>query len=273
MTAVGDQPKEGAAAPPPHPLLSRHGDGSRRVRTPTRLKMEAVEYCAAALAIVLAHRGRHVPLEQLRIECGVSHDGTNAGNLLRAARAHGLEAKGFQLEADVLRRAPLPAIVFWNFDHFLVVEGFRGNTVYINDPATGPRKISWEEFDGAFTGIAILLDPDVGIETTTKPPGTLRRLWARMDQGRSGLALVFLWTKCSRCSQPLGWDRCSERSGKMPVLIKAAYPALLQFVAMAGGAFAGSMIDGSTIKPRTLPADRLKLHSVARASSAFRASG
>jgi len=154
--------------------------------------MEAVECGAAALAIVLAHRGRHIPLEQLRIECGVSRDGTNAGNLLRAARSHGLEAKGFQLEADVLRKAPLPAIIFWNFDHFMVLEGFKGNSVYVNDPATGPRKLSWEEFDGSFTGIAILIDPDTQIETTGRPPGTLRRLWERMDQGRSGLLLVLL---------------------------------------------------------------------------------
>lgn len=187
MTAVGEE----AQAPAPHPLLAGPA-ADRRVRTPTVLQMEAVECGAACLSMVLAHHGRHVPLEQLRIECGVSRDGTNAGSLLRAAKSHGLAAKGFQLEADVLRRAPMPAIAFWNFNHFVVVEGFRGDAVYLNDPSTGQRTVGWEEFDGSFTGIALLFEPGSTVEQTAKPAGTLRRLWQRMDQGRSGLLLILL---------------------------------------------------------------------------------
>jgi NHLM bacteriocin system ABC transporter peptidase/ATP-binding protein len=185
MTTASQAPKA------PHPLLAGP-EGDRRVRTPTVLQMEAVECGAACLSMILAHQGRYVPLEQLRIECGVSRDGTNAGSLLRAAKSHGLSAKGFQLEADVLRRAPMPAIVFWNFDHFVVLEGFNGDTVFLNDPATGQRKVSYQEFDDSFTGIALLFEPGATVETTKKPPGVLSRLWQRMDQGRSGLLLILL---------------------------------------------------------------------------------
>jgi NHLM bacteriocin system ABC transporter peptidase/ATP-binding protein len=164
----------------------------RRVRTPTILQLEAVECGAAALAMVLAHYGRHVPLEELRAACGVSRDGAKASNVVKAARLYGLDAKGQRLELARLADLRLPAIAFWNFNHFVVVEGIGPKGVHLNDPAAGARRVTWEEFDTSFTGVMLVFEPGPDFTKGGRPPSVVRGLATRLRGGAAGLVLCLL---------------------------------------------------------------------------------
>jgi NHLM bacteriocin system ABC transporter peptidase/ATP-binding protein len=166
--------------------------GKRRARTPSILQMEAVECGAVALAMVLAHYGRWESLEDLRAACGVSRDGSRASNLLRAARSYGLQAKGMRLDPAGLGTIPLPTIVFWNFNHFVVIDGTSPAGVHIEDPASGPRTVSWEEFDGSFTGVALAMEPGQGFERGGSPPSAWRGFRTRLAGAYPALTLCVL---------------------------------------------------------------------------------
>ncbi len=129
-----------------------------RRRTPRLIQMEAVECGAASLGIVLGYYGRFVPLEQLRIDCGVSRDGVSAFKVIQAAGKHGLVGRGHKLHAKELEQLSSPAILFWKFEHFLVLEGFDKKRVYLNDPDTGPRTMFYDEFQRDYSGVALTFE-------------------------------------------------------------------------------------------------------------------
>ncbi len=153
---------------------------SRRVRTPSVLQMEATECGAASLGIILAYYGRHVSLEELRVECRVSRDGSNALYVKKTAQKYGLLGKGYQTTAEELRSLRPPLMVFWEMNHFLVVEGFGRDRVYLNDPASGRRTVSFEEFAESYSGIAFRYMPEAGFRKGGSRPSTWRAISRRM---------------------------------------------------------------------------------------------
>ena len=164
-------------------------------RVPVIMQMEALECGAASLAMLSAYYGKWIPLEQVRRDCGVSRDGSNALNILKAARSYGFTAGGYKYEPEELKKeGQFPCIVHWEFNHFIVVNGFKGGRVYINDPARGSISITEQEFDKGFTGIVLSLIPGDGFEPSGKKKSMLSFARKRLTGAGPAVAFVVLIT-------------------------------------------------------------------------------
>lgn len=160
-------------------------------KVPVVMQMEALECGAASLCMVLAYYNKWIPLEQARLDCGVSRDGSNAFNVLKAAENYGMEAAGYKLEPEELfEDGMFPCIVHWEFNHFVVCDGIKGDRVYLNDPAKGSYSVTREAFDDAFTGIVLMMEPGENFEPGGKPKSVKDFVFKRLRG--TGVAFAFV---------------------------------------------------------------------------------
>ena len=164
-------------------------------KVPVVMQMEALECGAASLCMIMAYYDKWIPLEQVRADCGVSRDGSKAKNILKAARSYGMTAKGYRFEPEELReQGKFPCIVHWEFNHFVVCCGFKGNKVYLNDPARGNYTVPMERFDEGFTGISLMFEPGPDFEPGGKPKSVLDFARSRLKGAESAAVFVVLTT-------------------------------------------------------------------------------
>ena len=161
-------------------------------KVPVIMQLEALECGAASLAMVLAYYDKWIPLEKVRSDCGVSRDGSNAKNCMAAARSYGLIAKGFRYEPEMLKEeGQFPCIIHWNFNHFVVLDGFKGDYAYLNDPGRGEVKVTMKEFDESFTGVCLMFEPGENFTPSGKPKSVLEFAKERMKGKGMKTAIVF----------------------------------------------------------------------------------
>ena len=168
------------------------GPGRRRVFTPVLLQTHSTECGAACLGSVLAYFGRWVPFTELRGRCEVSRDGSTAAGILRAARHYGLDCKGRRVTVAQLKKLPLPLILFWEFNHFVILEGFDQRRFYLNDPSSGRRTLSEEEFSAGYSGIALQFEPEAEFQPGGMRPTLRQYLPVWLHGASEGLAYALV---------------------------------------------------------------------------------
>ena len=167
-------------------------------KVPVVMQLEALECGAAALAMVMAYYEKWIPLEQVRLDCGVSRDGSKAKNIVLAAEHYGFDVKAYRYSLEAIReKAQYPCIVHWNMNHFVVLNGFKGNYAYLNDPARGTVRVTMDEFDASFTGVTLVLTPSESFEPSGKPKSTLGFARKRLIGAGAAVAFVMLTTAIS----------------------------------------------------------------------------
>ena len=164
-------------------------------KVPVVIQLEALECGAACLAMILAYYGKWVPLEQVRSDCGVSRDGSKAGKIVKAARNYNLEANGWKYSVkDLQTKATFPCIIFWNNNHFVVLDGFQGNYAVINDPARGKTKYTIDAFRKSYSGVCLCFAPTEAFEPGGKPKSILQFAGKRLKGAKAMAAFIFLTT-------------------------------------------------------------------------------
>lgn len=164
----------------------------KRVKTPTVLQMEMVECGAASLDMILAYYGKIIPLEQIRVECDVSRDGVKASNIIRAGERLGLISKAYRKEPEDLKYMRPPMIIHWNFNHFVVFEGFGKNKIYLNDPALGHVTVSYEEFDKSFTGIVMTFKPKDDFKAEGRKTSFLKLVSKKLRNSKGSVLFLLI---------------------------------------------------------------------------------
>lgn len=164
----------------------------RRKRTPLYIQMESAECGAACLKIIMAYYGKYLPIDELRLACGVSRDGCTAEGILQACEAYDLECDGYSFTLEELKGQSFPCIVYWGFNHFIVLEDIRGKKYYINDPAIGRIAIHEDNFRRSYTGVILQIRPKSTFRKDGKRPGFIPSFLRRIRPVASAMPALLL---------------------------------------------------------------------------------